>query len=1046
MKRIIFSFSVKSFVLMLLTMLFAMTAHAVPAKPGQTRLLTLADGSTVSALLVGDEHGHFWQTADGKSYQDVDGKGFFQPIDRKALLERASVRRAAINFKRMRRLPGRHNAGEASSITGEKKGLIILVNFSDVSLQPAHDDALYQRIANEKNFSYGSFKGSMHDYFYDQSQGKFELSFDVVGPVTTSNPQAYYGANDDNGYDSHPAEMVIEALKLADPQVNYADYDWNSDGVVEQVYLVYAGMGEADGGAASTIWPQEWRLSEAAYYGDGSGPQTLDGVRIDTYACGSELNGEADIDGIGTMCHEFSHCLGYPDLYDADYSGGQGMGYWDLMSSGCYNDNGYRPAGYTSYERWVAGWETPTELTYTQSISNMEALQNGGGAYIIYNKGNRNEFFLLENRQKVGWDASLPGAGLLILHVDYDASAWANNQPNDDPSHQRMTWIAADNDYQYEMFEDNKYYTFVGMASDTYPCGDNNSFSKESTPAAKLYNNNTDGTKYLDSSVKDITQNSDGTVSFQFKGLEVAVSDPNTNTFKLVTSTSEMKSGLRYVIACGSKAKAAGTLSGTYLKSEEVTADNGVITIDDRIGVFVVEETGSGWSFRNERTGLYLLAMKAKELAYSSSAYNWTLSQGKTGVVMTYDDYGTMLYNASNPRFTTYTSSPTTAMIQANLYVEYSDGSAPAEPAANDGYVYELVTDASALADGDEVLIACVGQSAVMALGTNQKTSNREAVSVTLNDDDTLTPGTDAQVITLEKDGDSFLFNVGNAYLYAPSSSSNQLKTGKASDNAKASITVNGGLATITFQGTSTRNVMRYNPNSGSPVFSCYAATSTVGSLPQIYRRVPDVTVTIGRVGYATLFYSDKNLQLPQGVEAYTFCLDNGVLQQSAVEGIIGKGTAVVLKDAQADNDTSHTYQFAVVNAAGTPPAQNCLYGCDEAAITSVPDGSDHKYYMLSLNKESEPSSVGFYYGAPNGAAFTCGAHKAFLALPRSQSANVVAYLFDGSIATDNTTTGIHEVVNTNPANGKCYNLNGQRIRYPQKGICLIDGRKVIVK
>ena len=1042
--------------LMLLTMLSFTTAFAVPAKPGQTRYLTLADGSTVNALLVGDEHGHFWQGADGKAYQAVAGSGYFQPVDRRAVIERASVRRAAANSRRVRRLPGRSNVGELSAITGQKKGLIILVNFSDVAFKTADDNVLYQRIANEENFSYGDFKGSMRDYFYDQSQGQFELTFDVVGPVTVSNSQEYYGSNDSDENDEHPAEMVIEALQLADSQVDYADYDWDGDGEVEQVYIVYAGQGEADGGAAETIWPHEWLLAAAAYYGDGSGPQTLDGVKIDTYACGGELDGDGNIAGIGTMCHEFSHCLGYPDFYDTDYSGGQGMGYWDLMDGGSYDGNGYQPAGYTSYERWVAGWETPTELTNTQSISNMEALQNGGGSYIIYNKGNRNEYFLLENRQRVGWDASLPGAGLLILHVDYDADAWTDNKPNDDPSHQRMTWIAADNDYQYVIEEGTKYYTFAGMAGDTYPYGTNNSFSKTSTPAATLYNKNTDGTNYLDSSVESITQNSDGTVSFQFKGLDTAVSDPDTKTFKLVTSTSELQSGLRYVIACGSKAKAAGSLNSTYLSPVDVDIADDIITIGDgSVEVFILEQTGNGWSVKNESTNLFLQATDPKKLSYSSSAYYWTLGNGTAGVIMTYGSYGTIIYNVSSTRFTTYTSDPSTSMIQANLYKEYSDGSTNPGPVVTSfGNVYELVTDATTLAAGDEILLAYVDDETAMAMSATQSTNNRPAVDVTLNSDGTLTPDEEVQVITLEKDGDSFLLDTGDGYLYAASSSKNYLRTEtEADDNAKAVIAISEGYATITFQGTNTHNAMRYNPNNGSPIFSCYASTSTVGSLPRLYRRVPDVSVTISKVGYATLYYSDKNLQLPQGVEAFTFTLADGILQQNAVEGIIGKGTAVVLKDTQADNVSSHTYQFAVVNT-GTAPAENCLYGYDEAATTSVPDGGDYKYYMLSLNKAGDLSSAGFYYGAPDGGPFLCGAHRAFLALPSSQSSNVVAYLFDGSVSSDDTTTAIRSAGYGRPSTDSVYDLQGRRISGQwstvdgqwQKGIYIVGGRKVIVK
>ena len=1181
----------RGYALLCIMLMISLMAMAVPAKPGFTRLLRLADGTSVSARLVGDEHGHYWLGQDGKAYHQAQAEEYFTVVDVEAIKSRASVRRQQSNARRVKRLAPRR-VGEVGGITGQKKGLIILVNFSDVSFKSANNNALYQRIANEEDFSYGNFKGSMYDYFKKQSLGQFELTFDVVGPVKVSNIHSYYGSNDSEGNDKYPAKMVIEALKLADSQVNYADYDWDGDGEVEQVYVVYAGKGEADGGATTTIWPHEWELSSAANYGDGSGAQTLDGVKIDTYACGGELDGQTgSIAGIGTMCHEFSHCLGYPDFYDTDYSGGQGMGYWDLMDSGSYNGNGYQPAGYTSYERWVAGWADPEELTATKQVSNMPDLQTSGKSYIIYNPGNKNEYYLLENRQKTGWDASIPGAGLLILHVDYSASAWSGNTPNDDPSHQRMTWIAADNKYQYETYQGSKYYTVDGMANDPFPYGSVNAFGKSTTPAAQLYNKNTDGTYYLDSSVENITQNSDKTVSFKFVGVSnvatpvfspsggryaeaqtvtitcetagatiyytldgsapttasavytspltisetttlkamavsdgeesatatakytigASASDPDTKTFRLVSSVDDLEPGMRYIIACGSKATAAGSLSSQILGSEGVTVSGDVITIGSGVSVFVLEgDQENGWTFQNESTEEYLYATTAKKLAYNASEKTWTLSNGTAGVIMTYGSYGTMLYNVGSPRFTTYTSSPNASMIQANLYMEessstpvtpdplivadeslsfetevgtpktltfevlseglteditltlsdnnnvfslspttisrtaseegatvnvtfaptqvgtftatvtltsagadpvtvslsgtateattpvepsgdgtqfkrvtsvgelvsgkryviacgseqvaagelnnklltpvdvtvsddivtladgvavfvlsgsgssyslknestgqylnsataksmsYSDsevkwslangtdgvemtcgssgtltynvssprittytsnatatmirvnlymevGSSddPDQPVIADGDRYALVTDASSLAAGDTIVIAYINaeEETYQALSTTQNNNNRAATTdVTLNDDGTLTAGESVQVITLEKDSTNFLFNVGDGYLYAASSAKNYLKTETtADDNAKATITIDGGSATIVFQGTNTHNVLRYNPNNGTPLFSCYTEDSTTGHQAQIYRKVEQATPT----------------------------------------------------------------------------------------------------------------------------------------------------------------------------------------------------------
>ena len=497
-------------------MAIAITTMAVPAKRGTWKTLKLANGTEVRAQLVGDEFGHLWIGEDGTAYAKA-GEEYYHAVDKEAASKKARLRRQETNKNRAKRLAAKQ-ARKAPLYSGIKKGLIILVNFTDKQFNSKHDNALFTRIANEENFSDGDFKGSMRDYFKAQSFNTFELDFDVVGPVTVSHPYSYYGKNDNDDNDMHPGEMINEAINLVKSKVsNWAQYDWDGDKEVDQVYVVYAGYGEADSYDDNTIWPHAWSLESAAYYGDGKGVVTVNGIKINTYACGSELSGDGKINGIGTMCHEFSHCLGYPDYYDTDYSGGQGMGYWDLMDSGSYNGDGYLPAGYTSYERWTAGWTEPTVLeTEDVNVENMKSLQSSGESYIIYNKHNRNEFFMLENRQQDGWDAGIPGKGLLILHVDYNTSIWESNQPNDDPSHQHMTWIPADNKYQYSSYMGQKSYTIEGMKNDTYPYGSNNAFNKDTKPAAKLYNKNNDNTYYLNSSVEQIKQNSNGTISFNF--------------------------------------------------------------------------------------------------------------------------------------------------------------------------------------------------------------------------------------------------------------------------------------------------------------------------------------------------------------------------------------------------------------------------------------------------------------------------------------------------------------------------------------------------
>ena len=507
--------------LLLWTLLMAvLLVMAVPAKRGVWKTLTLQDGTEVRATLVGDEHGHFWRSENGQAYTQQGD--VYVAVDAQQVIQKAKVRRAKVNAKRIQR----RIFGHPTTILGKKKAIMILVNFSDKAFQTGHDNALFNRIANEEGFSEGNFKGSMADYFKAQSRGKFELDFDVVGPLTVSKNASYYGKNDDSGNDMYAGQMVCEAVELAKQMVtDWTPYDWDSDGYVDQVYVVYAGKGEADGGASTTIWPHAYSLDEAKYYGDGSGSVEVGtsekSLKVDSYACGAELEGyNGDINGIGTMCHEYSHCLGYPDFYDIDYSGGQGMGSYDLMDSGSYNGDTYQPAGYTSYERWFAGWEEPIELNAEDvAVTNMKSLQDGGEFYIIYNDMNPDEYYLLENRQKEGWDASLPGAGLLILHCDYDASVWEANGPNDDPNHQRFTVVPADGKYSYTMYEGVKYYDNAVL----FPNGSISAFNKnfktkdtQAKNAAQFFTKTSNGTYWMNGSVENITQNSDNTISFDY--------------------------------------------------------------------------------------------------------------------------------------------------------------------------------------------------------------------------------------------------------------------------------------------------------------------------------------------------------------------------------------------------------------------------------------------------------------------------------------------------------------------------------------------------
>ncbi|RRC98455.1 M6 family metalloprotease domain-containing protein [Prevotella sp. OH937_COT-195] len=496
-----------------LAMLFiAITATAIPAKKGVKTTLKLTDGTQVVAELRGDEYGHYYEAADGRVFVESETPNIFTVADKAKLIGKADERRKARDARRAER---RKEFGVPTSYTGKKKGIIILVNFANKTFKTENNNALFQRIANEENFSEGSFVGSVHDYFSKQSNGNFDLTFDVVGPVTVSRNDSYYGSNDIYGNDLRPQEMVVEACNLVADMVDFKDYDWDDNGEVDQVYVLYAGKGEADGGLPVTIWPHEWELSATGKV------QNIDGMRINTYACGPELNGSGKINGIGTLCHEFTHCLGLPDFYDTGYQN-FGLNAWSVMDYGCYNNNGFTPCNYTGYERMFCGWVNPTELkARNTTVTDMKSMDDFGEVFIMRNPGHDDEYYILQNVQQKGWDLYAKGKGLLIMHIDYNKDIWKKNKVNSSSSRQRCTIFPADN-----------YLNANSLAGDPFPYGSKNSFGNGTLPSAKLYNNNSDGTKKMNIEITDIKMSSDGTISFNFVNNNEGAEEPEDLLFK----------------------------------------------------------------------------------------------------------------------------------------------------------------------------------------------------------------------------------------------------------------------------------------------------------------------------------------------------------------------------------------------------------------------------------------------------------------------------------------------------------------------------------
>lgn len=543
----------KRFLTLAAMFMLAASAFAVPAKRVK-RQVQQPDGSVLTVMLRGDENFHYTSTEDGQPLvQRADGAYCYATLDsngkltasaqvahdvesrgaaelsflnyytaesqkvRSLGMERAKQRNARrmarlakrgvvdASGKPVRRVMAGATGGEGIGVTGKRKGLVILVNFKDKKMQSKHTQAEWNDYFNKVGYNKYGNNGSVHDYFYAQSYGKLDLEFDVIGPVTVSKNMASYGANDAQGNDIDPAGMIKEACELAyaKEKMDMSQYDWDGDGAVDQVYVIYAGYGEAAGGEANTIWPHEWDIQGGGY------SLVLGGQRIRTYACSSELNGGngTDISGIGTACHEFSHCMGIPDFYDTAGGGCFGMDAWDLMDYGSYGGDGYEPTGYNTYEKWVSGWIEPTILTEPCYIKNMKPLSDAPEACVVFNEANKNEYYIFENRQLKGTDVALPNHGMLVIHVDYDQKVWFDNEVNNTSNHQRFTVVPADNKLTSET-----------VTGDTYPgTTKSTELTDTSKPAATLFNANSDGRKFLGKPVTEITEK-DGLISFTFMG------------------------------------------------------------------------------------------------------------------------------------------------------------------------------------------------------------------------------------------------------------------------------------------------------------------------------------------------------------------------------------------------------------------------------------------------------------------------------------------------------------------------------------------------
>lgn len=495
---------------------FTAGMYAVPAKPKRYEA-EQSDGTVLTVIKTGDENGHSFFTQDGQPVSRNERGDFvyvpFTGEEESSLpemlahnpevrtdLEKAHIKNLDVQrILLKRRQPISRRVLKAATTASCQKSVVILVQFKDKKFSITDPKQEYER-------RYNGESGSVRQYFRDNSSGAFVPEFVIAGPVTLSRNYAYYGENDKNsGSDRRPREMVEEACRLADAEVDFSSLSLDEFGYVGSVYILYAGEGEATSNDANTVWPHAWQLARTL---------KLDDVYISSYACSNELE-DGGLDGIGTFCHEFSHVLGLPDLYDADYEGSGGNSYhlnsWSVMATGCYNGNSDLPCFYTAVEREMLGWGQPVVLDEAGDYQ-LEPIGTTNRFYRI-NTPVDTEYFLLENRQQESWDEGLPYHGMLIYHVDKsDPYVWENNAVNCNPAHQYVDIEEADD--RRVVYTGANYAAYLeSMKGDPFPgLSGNTAFTDDTAPGSQTWKG-----KNTEKPVTGIMER-DGIIRFSFLG------------------------------------------------------------------------------------------------------------------------------------------------------------------------------------------------------------------------------------------------------------------------------------------------------------------------------------------------------------------------------------------------------------------------------------------------------------------------------------------------------------------------------------------------
>jgi M6 family metalloprotease-like protein len=481
-------FSITFLFLLTVAQLAAVTADPTPVKKVQP------DGTEITVRLRGDERVHWMETLDGYTlmydaqkyivYATTDAAGQMVPSTVRyrgaSAAAMAPAARAFVSalpkgirysaaqvatLKQIRQVTDDMQA-QAAPVTGMRKALCVLMEFKDKPM--VKSKAEFENLMNQVGYSAGGAKGSVRDFYLENSYGLLDLNIVVAGPYTTSGNVASYVSDAGN------RQFAREAAQAANADIDYTEFAVN--GRLETFHIIFAGHGDEAIQDGQQIWSHKWQLTA---------PITLDGVQISVYSCSPELRGASgsNLTYIGVICHELCHVFGAPDYYDTNYATNgdfDGTGSWDLMANGSWNDGGRNPAHINMFQKILYGWVTPVPLNGPTEVHNMLNSAKNAVAYTIEAHSN-GELYVLENRQRVGFDANVPGHGLLIYHVHQNA---LGGNANNDRHPQQVYPVCATASSQKPTDTPSSYGNINSGGCPFPGTGNRTSFTDNTTPMA----------------------------------------------------------------------------------------------------------------------------------------------------------------------------------------------------------------------------------------------------------------------------------------------------------------------------------------------------------------------------------------------------------------------------------------------------------------------------------------------------------------------------------------------------------------------------------